>query len=115
MWTQLHDQGRITEHPVFPGKQGPAARRMETDADVDEVIALLRLNYDRVKSYVGPGGRSGSVSASSAKLLDPRVGTGNDEEPLGVAEQRVWHAGYLDQVGSFQAAPCGRQIAPILE
>ncbi len=50
MWTQLHDQGRITEHPVFPGKQGPAARRMETDADVDEVIALLRLNYDRVKS-----------------------------------------------------------------
>jgi hypothetical protein len=35
-------------HPVFPGKEGPAARRIETDEDVDDVIALVRLNYDRV-------------------------------------------------------------------
>lgn len=47
LWTQLREQGRITEHPVFPGKQGPAARRIETEADVDDVITLLRLNYDR--------------------------------------------------------------------
>jgi hypothetical protein len=32
---------------VFPGKQGPAARRIESDADVEDVIALLRLNYER--------------------------------------------------------------------
>ena len=33
--------------PVFPGKRGPAARRIENDADIIDVIALLRLNYDR--------------------------------------------------------------------
>jgi hypothetical protein len=48
VWVELHEQGRITHHPVFPGKEGPGARRIETDADVDDVIALLRLNYDRV-------------------------------------------------------------------
>jgi hypothetical protein len=47
-WAELRDQGRITEHPVFPGKQGPAARRIETDADVEDVIALMRLNYERI-------------------------------------------------------------------
>ena len=29
------------------------ARRIETDADVDDVIALLRLNYDRVVDRFG--------------------------------------------------------------
>jgi len=48
VWAELRAQGRITEHPVFPGKQGPAARRIESEADVEDVIALLRLNYDRV-------------------------------------------------------------------
>jgi hypothetical protein len=48
LWAELKDRGRITEHPVFPGKVGPAARRIEGDADVHEVIALMRLNYDRV-------------------------------------------------------------------
>lgn len=47
LWAQLREQGRITEHPVFPGKQGPAARQIETETDVADVIALLRLNYDR--------------------------------------------------------------------
>jgi hypothetical protein len=46
-WRELRDQGRITEHPVFPGKEGPAARRIESDQDVDDVIALMRLNYER--------------------------------------------------------------------
>jgi hypothetical protein len=47
VWAQLRQAGRITDHPVFPGQPGPAARRIETDADVEDVIALLRLNYDR--------------------------------------------------------------------
>src|SRR5450755_3087309 len=47
VWVQLRAEGRITDHPVFPGKQGPAARRIDTDADVEDVIALLGLNYDR--------------------------------------------------------------------
>jgi Family of unknown function (DUF5519) len=47
-WAELVEQGRITEHPVFPGRVGPAARRIEDDADVRDVIELMRLNYDRL-------------------------------------------------------------------
>jgi luciferase-like monooxygenase len=48
VWAKLREQERIVDHPIFPGKQGPAARGIENDADVEDVIALLRLNYDRV-------------------------------------------------------------------
>jgi luciferase-like monooxygenase len=47
LWIELRVEGRITEHPVFPGRQGPAARAIEDESDVRDVIALLRLNYDR--------------------------------------------------------------------
>jgi len=47
VWADLRAQGRIAPHPVFPDAQGPAARRIETEADVRDVIELLRLNYDR--------------------------------------------------------------------
>ena len=60
-WRELRDQGRITEHPVFPGKEGPAARRIESERDVDDVIALMRLNYDRV---AGAAPRSESAPAA---------------------------------------------------
>lgn len=48
VWAELFEQGRIVHHPVFPGRQGPAARRIEGDADVRDVIELLRMNYDRM-------------------------------------------------------------------
>jgi Family of unknown function (DUF5519) len=47
VWQELHAEGRIDYHPVFPGKPGYASRRIESDDDVRDVIALLRLNYDR--------------------------------------------------------------------
>jgi hypothetical protein len=47
VWRELHDAGRITQHPVFPGRVGPAARRIENQADARDVIVLMRLNYDR--------------------------------------------------------------------
>ena len=47
VWAELRREGRITHHPVFPDKEGPAARTIESEADVTDVIALLRLNYDR--------------------------------------------------------------------
>jgi hypothetical protein len=50
VWRELRDAGRIVEHPVFPGRIGPAARRIESQADVDDVIALMRVNYDRVSA-----------------------------------------------------------------
>ena len=48
----LRAQGRVVDHPVFPGKLGPAARRIASEEDVREVIALLRLNYERVVSRI---------------------------------------------------------------
>lgn len=50
VWDELRAEGRIAPHPVFPDARGPAARRIEDDADVREVIELLRLNYDRAVS-----------------------------------------------------------------
>jgi Family of unknown function (DUF5519) len=47
VWADLFEQGRIVYHPVFPGREGPAARRIEDEADVRDVIELMRLNYDR--------------------------------------------------------------------
>jgi hypothetical protein len=52
VWAELKEQGRIVPHPVFPDSVGPAARRIEDEADVRDVIELLRLNYDRM---VAPG------------------------------------------------------------
>jgi hypothetical protein len=45
---ELREQGRVGPHPVNPHSTKMAARRIESDADVDEVIELMRLNYDRV-------------------------------------------------------------------
>jgi hypothetical protein len=60
MWMALFDEGRIDYHPVFPGRAGFGARRIETAADVDDVIALMRINYERVIA------RHGVPSATAA-------------------------------------------------
>jgi hypothetical protein len=53
VWAELFEAGRIDYHPVFPGRPGFGARRIETADDVDDVIALMRLNYDRVVARHG--------------------------------------------------------------
>ena len=53
VWHELHAAGRIDYHPVFPGKPGFGARRIESDDDVRDVIELLRINYDRVVARHG--------------------------------------------------------------
>lgn len=56
VWHELHDQGRIDYHPVFPGKPGYASRTIESADDVHDVIELLRLNYDRaIETHGMPG------------------------------------------------------------
>jgi hypothetical protein len=44
---ELRAAGRIGPHPVFPDKEAWGARSIEDEEGVREVIALLRLNYDR--------------------------------------------------------------------
>ncbi len=55
LWLELFDSGRITHHPVFPGRQGPAARRIAAEHDVADVIDLMRVNYNRVVSGTETG------------------------------------------------------------
>ena len=56
VWQSLFDAQRIDYHPVFPGRAGFGARRIETGDDAEDVIALMRLNYDRVVASHGlPG------------------------------------------------------------
>ncbi len=56
VWQSLFDAARIDYHPVFPGRPGFGARRIESEADVEDVVALMRLNYDRVVASHGlPG------------------------------------------------------------
>jgi Family of unknown function (DUF5519) len=49
-WEELAAQGRIIEHPVFPGRHGPAARRIDDDADIADVIELMRINYEDARA-----------------------------------------------------------------
>jgi hypothetical protein len=51
--TALREQGRVVDHPVFPGKNAMAARRIDTEDDVLDVIELMRLNYDRIVARYG--------------------------------------------------------------
>ncbi len=51
---ELMAAGRVGPHPI--DKPGLAARRIEGEADVLEVIELMRMNYDRaVANYGVPG------------------------------------------------------------
>lgn len=45
---ELREQGRVGPHPVAPHKVAWAARAIHGPEDVRDVIALIRLNYDRV-------------------------------------------------------------------
>jgi hypothetical protein len=49
----LLDAGRVTPHPIFPDRRGPAARRIEDERDVADVIALLREQYERATARGG--------------------------------------------------------------
>jgi hypothetical protein len=53
VWRELREQGRIEPHPVFPGREGMASRRIADADDVREVIALMRLNYERLVARRG--------------------------------------------------------------
>ena len=45
---ELKAEGRVQDHPLGEKYKGLAARRIDDEHDVWQVIELLRLNYDRV-------------------------------------------------------------------
>jgi len=70
LWSELMAAGRITEHPVFPGRPGPAARRIRDASDVEDVIGLLRLNYDRIAAARSPRGGTENVDGEGAMTVE---------------------------------------------
>jgi hypothetical protein len=48
---QLRAEGRVVRHPI--DSPGLAARRLETRQDADDVIELMRMNYDRAVARHG--------------------------------------------------------------
>src|SRR3954452_24684381 len=60
---ELRAAGRVGPHPVNPHSTKMAARRIENDADVRDVIELMRLNYDRVVAAGQAIRASGSPSS----------------------------------------------------
>lgn len=50
---ELREQGRVGPHPVNRHSTKMAARQIENEADVLDVIELMRLNYDRVVALEG--------------------------------------------------------------
>jgi hypothetical protein len=53
VFDELLAAGRVGPHPVFPDRRGPAARAIRDDADVDDVIALMRAQYERITGRRG--------------------------------------------------------------
>jgi hypothetical protein len=67
LWWELYEAGRIDYHPVFPGKPGYGARRIDDEDDVRDAIALLRLNYDRAVARHGLPGASPETAGSDSR------------------------------------------------
>ena len=51
--TSFRERGMVVDHPVFPGKNAMAARRIDSPEDIDEVIEMMRINYDRIVARYG--------------------------------------------------------------
>jgi hypothetical protein len=79
----LREQGRVADHPVFPGKPGPAARAIEDEADVRDVVELLRLNYDRAVARHGLPAQSSPATQATGSMETGIVGLyASAPEPL---------------------------------
>jgi Family of unknown function (DUF5519) len=68
LFTELFAEGRIAHHPVFPDRNGPAARRIESEDDVRDVIELMRLNYERVTA--ASAARSRALATKGPRLCN---------------------------------------------
>jgi hypothetical protein len=49
----LMGQGRVGPHPALPDSPGLAARRITGEDDVRDVIAMMRMNYERILARHG--------------------------------------------------------------
>jgi Luciferase len=62
---RLREEGRVGPHPVNRHSTKMAARRIESDSDIEDVIALMRLNYDRVAAVESPRGDGAAAADRS--------------------------------------------------
>lgn len=67
IWDGLMREGRIEPHPVFPTARGPAARRIRSDEDIADVLALMRLNYGRLTATAPTATAATATTATSER------------------------------------------------
>ncbi|WP_217921017.1 luciferase family protein [Miltoncostaea oceani] len=53
MRAELLAAGRVAPHPALPNSPGLAARRIDGEEDERDVIAMMRMNYDRIVARHG--------------------------------------------------------------
>jgi hypothetical protein len=88
LWQELRRAGRISYHPVFPDREGPAARRILTEEDAEDVIRLMRLNYDIAIDRLDRG------AVRSAELEERRsAGVADRQQLTGLVEKTAFRAG----------------------
>ena len=95
---KLKAEGRVVDHPVFPGKPGLAARRIDDSSDVLEVIELMRLNYDRLVAKHGvpepvnsrPRGAGVSVALAAAPGIARSLPRARVQAPVGLHPKRMY-------------------------
>jgi hypothetical protein len=51
--TRLREEGWVRPHPVAPKSPKLASRKINNNDDVEDVIALMRMNYDRIVANHG--------------------------------------------------------------
>jgi Family of unknown function (DUF5519) len=64
---ELRAQGRVGPHPVNPHSTKMAARSIDGEGDVAEVIALMRLNYERIVNGARGGAPQPRDAATSSR------------------------------------------------
>lgn len=68
---ELLAAGRVGPHPALPGSPGLASRRIAGEQDVRDVIAMLRMNYDRIVARQGTTAAVGTAAESPADRAGP--------------------------------------------
>lgn len=69
--TELRQAGLVGPHPVAPESMKLAARRITTDEDVEDVIELMLLNYERLVARRPGRAIVGGNAAAPSRWVPP--------------------------------------------
>lgn len=102
---ELREAGRVGPHPVAPQSVKLGARELASAADVDDVRAMLRLNYERpVRAVVAALDAASEDADATAELLT------EDATVVNVAGRRIEGR---EELRAAMAAALGSDLAQV--